>query len=91
MRRCNWFQVVVASSLQLGSFVLGGCSPDNRLAKDVAATILTTTLCDQVLRGADGVAMACLEVEWALTQLWRQIVAWAQGSWGPGRGSAPPG
>lgn len=81
MRRCNWFQVLAASSLQLGSFVLGGCSPDNRLAKDAAATILATTLRDQGVRGADGVAKACLDLEWALPQAGMQDVAGAQRSW----------
>ena len=58
-----------------------GCSPDNRIARDAAATVLATTIRDYGVRRADALATACVDVEWALPLIGAQDVALAQKAW----------
>ena len=66
-----------------GLFLLGliGCSPDNRVARDAATTVLNTTIREYGVQRADAIAIACLDAEWALPLVGAQDVAVAQKAW----------
>lgn len=70
---------VFAAGLVCLGFV--GCSPDNRLARDAATTVLATTIRDYGVQQAEVVAKACLDVEWSLPLIGAQDVAGAQRAW----------
>lgn len=67
----------------LGLMCLGliGCGTDNRLGRDAAATILSTTIRNFGVSRAELVAKACLDLEWALPIVGTQDLAKAQKSW----------
>ncbi len=58
-----------------------GCSPDHRVAKDAASTILATTLRSYGVEQADTVALSSLEVERSLPLVGAQNIVAAQAGW----------
>lgn len=65
----------------LGVLALLGCSPDHRVAKDVASAIVATTLRSHGVEQADAVALASLDIERALPLIGTQNIVGAQAGW----------
>jgi len=78
MEQRNHRSVLLAAVFCLGFL---GCSTDNRVAKDAAVTVLSTTIRDQAVLSAEVVAKACLDLEWSLQLVGAQNVPGAQSAW----------